>query len=177
MNTKIEARLAKRTSEKASTSDFRILCGRIDDHGRQSCGCVLGHLHDLSPNTPFNNWCFNLPSGWIEGDDGIWHVPKYANDRSKHHLQLATNPSAETDQRARAQHRLAQGTSTKNRRPGSTVKLAPEARPSFDGVSDVWIQSAGCTWLPCQVRCPQCNGVNLVDVHLVDDAQTRCPKE
>lgn len=177
MNTNIEARLARWPNEKADTSDYRILCGRIDDHGRQSCGSVLGHLHDLSPNTSFDNWCFNLPSGFIQDNDGIWHLTRYANDRTKHHLQLATNPSADTGQRARAQHRLAQGTSTKNRRPESIVRLTPEVRPFFDGASEVWIQSAGCTWLPCRVRCPQCSGVNLVDVHLVEDGQTRFPKE
>lgn len=177
MNTNIKARLAKRPNEKADTSDYRVLCGRIDDHGRQSCGSVLGHLHDLSPHTSFNNWCFNLPSGWTQDNDGIWHPTSYANERTKHHSQLATNPYADSHQRMRAQHRLAEGTSTKNRRPGSTIELAPEVRPFFDGVSELWIQSAGCTWLPCQVRCPKCNGVNLVDVHLVDDAQRRFPKE
>lgn len=176
MNTKINARLAKRSAEQEDATDYRLLCGRIDDHGRQSCGFVLGLLHDLSPNTSFDNWCFNLPSGWIQGDDGIWHLTRYANDRTKHHLQLATNPSADTDQRARAQHRLAQGTSTKNRRPESIVRLAPRVRPFFDGMSEVRIQSAGCTWLPCQVRCPRCNGVNLVDIHLVDVALRRFSK-
>jgi len=177
LNINIKARLAKESSDEANTSDFRVLCGRIDDHGRQSCGAVLGHLHNLSPNTPFNNWCFNLPSGWIEGDDRIWHLTTYANMRRKHDVRQATNAFVGSDRRTRAQDRLVQGTSTKNRRPESIVQLAPQVRPSFGGVSEVRIQSAGCTWPPCLVRCPQCNGANLVDMHLVEIAQLYSSKE
>lgn len=91
VNTTIKSRLAKGPSDTTDISEFRVLFSRIDERGRQACGSVLGHLRDLSPNTPFQNWCFNLPSGWIQENDGIRHLTRYAANRQKHDLRLAAS--------------------------------------------------------------------------------------
>ena len=173
MNTDIIARLAKGGSEKDDVPDYRVQCGRIDDRGRQSCGFVLGRLQDHAPHVPQGAWRLSFPSGWIENDKGVWQSTKYARTRLQRDLRLAASQSADPEQRARAQHHLAAGRSTKNRRAADVIRIPPEVASSLGRAPEIRQQVAMGATLPCRIQCPKCNGINVADVDLIGEARSR----
>lgn len=150
------ARLALEFSQ-SETPTFRVLCGRKID-GRYSCGEAIASLACTGNPSYQDTWLFVFQAGWVAGADGVWTLTKRGRARRKFLVRRASDQSVSLEIRAKASRKLNEGDDNAFRRRAT---FSPNQVPYPTERA------------PFEIRCPVCQGVNLVLPVLVEKAQKR----
>jgi len=182
MLTVISARLAKDWNDLELMAGYRVLCGRRRGDGTFGCGGEIGMLISASPRrVEAETWDLMLGPGMVLGQDGVWQLARRAQGRIRHVTELASNPSIAPPVRARARRLLKKGIHSVGL-ISTTMHWRAEQECTSVGQAPKRVRTRG-DWrfqyarLPCEVRCPRCTVVNLVEENLSQQARERFLEE